>query len=417
MVDKGDLQDMGLAKQYEAYPYPERNPKDETKRLLIGSPSHLNEIDYWVFGGLRPYTQPLRVLVAGCGTGDAAIMLAQQMARRHRSGEVVCLDRAEAVLNIVKERASVRKLDNIRFIQGSIFDLPDLDLGLFDYIDCCGVLHHLPDPVAALQILKACLNPGGGMGLMVYAPYGRTGVYMVQEALAQLTSLSDPPARRLDIAKRIMKHLPETAWLRLNRNFSDHLTGGDAGLYDLLLNPRDRAYKITELWDLLDQTGFAINGLIEPARYDPDYLIMDPKIREKFKQFDIKTRAGIAESLAGNMSTHVVYVRRAEDDLQFADPCSLDSIPLMREVPGEILTNQILPSNLLPYSLGALTIMLPVPAQARGFLGLINNQRSVGEIVDIVKSRGVEEHRILPLWKKTFEMLRSINQLFVRSAA
>lgn len=416
MAHKNDQQDLGLARQYEAYPYPERNPKDETKRLLIGSPSHLNEIDYWVFGGYRSYTQPLRILIAGCGTGDAAIMVAQQMARHQRSGEVICLDRAEAVLKIVKERAATRKLSNIRYVQGSILELPDLKLGLFDYIDCCGVLHHLPDPAAALQILREQLNPGGGMGLMVYAPYGRTGVYMVQEALSKLTSLSDPPVKRLDVAKRIMKHLPSTAWLRFNGNFGDHLTGGDAGLYDLLLNPRDRSYKIAELWDLLDKNELAVNCLVEPARYDPAYLITDPKIREKFRQFDIRTQASLAESLAGNMSTHVVYVRRAEDNIQFADPCASDSIPFMRETPGEILANQILPSNLLPYSFGMLTIMLPLPAQARGFLGLVDNRRSVGEIIEIVKKRGIEEHRILPLWKQTFEILRSINQLFVRSA-
>ena len=30
------------------------------------------------------------------------------------------------------------------------------------------------------------LAPGGGLGLMVYAPHGRTGVYMVQDALRML---------------------------------------------------------------------------------------------------------------------------------------------------------------------------------------------------------------------------------------
>lgn len=410
-----DLQDTGLAQQYEAYPYPERRPQDENKRLLIGSPSHLNEIDYWVFGGVRSLKEPLRILIAGCGTGDAAIMVAQQMARSNRPGEIICLDRAAAVLKIVQERAAIRKLDNLHFVQGSILDLPSLDLGQFDYIDCCGVLHHLPDPVYALWLLKAQLNPGGGIGLMVYAPYGRTGVYMLQEALSHLAPLSDFPAKRLDVAKRIMKHLPATAWLRFNGNFGDHLTGGDAGLYDLLLNPRDRAYKVSELWDLLDQTGFKINGFIEPARYNPKYLIADPKIRTKMENLDLKTQAAIAESLAGNMATHVVYIRRAEDNLQFADPLALDSIPFMREMPGKILADQILPSNLLPYEMGTLKIMLPLPPQARGFLGLIDNQISLGEIVEIVKNRGVEERRILSLWKQSFEILNSINQVFVRS--
>ncbi|MDI2112967.1 class I SAM-dependent methyltransferase [Commensalibacter nepenthis] len=416
MTKEQDQQDISLAAQYEAYPYPERNPLDEKKRLFLGSPSHLNEIDYWVFGGYRKITDPLKILVAGCGTGDAAIMMAQQMARQNCPGEVVCLDRAEPVLRIVKERAKVRELTNLRFVQGSIFDLPELGLGKFDYIDCCGVLHHLPDPEKALRILKGMLNIGGGIGLMVYAPHGRTGVYMLQDALSYLAPIEEKPAQRLEMAKRIMRHLPQTAWLRANYNFGDHLTGGDAGLYDLLLNPRDRAYTVDALWDLIEKTGFEMNAFVEPARYNPKYLIIDPKFREKVDQMDARTQAIVAEGLAGNMATHVVYIRRSEDELSFVDPMDLESIPFMREKPGDILASEILPSNLLPFAFGTLTVMIPLPAQARGFLGLIDGKRSLGEIIEVIKARGVPEKKILPLWKETFEKLQSINQLFVRVA-
>ncbi len=76
-----------------------------------------------------------------------------------------------------------RALSNIGFESRSILDLPGSGLGPFDYIDCCGVLHHLPDPAAGLRALLSVLAPDGGLGLMVYAPHGRTGVYMVQDAL------------------------------------------------------------------------------------------------------------------------------------------------------------------------------------------------------------------------------------------
>ena len=49
-----DATDARLAEQYEAYPYPRRDPRDEAKRLIVGSPGHLREIDHWVFGhGVR----------------------------------------------------------------------------------------------------------------------------------------------------------------------------------------------------------------------------------------------------------------------------------------------------------------------------------------------------------------------------
>ena len=37
-----------LIEQYEAYPYPARDPADEAKRLIEGSPSHLLEINHYI---------------------------------------------------------------------------------------------------------------------------------------------------------------------------------------------------------------------------------------------------------------------------------------------------------------------------------------------------------------------------------
>ncbi len=55
-----DAADAALAAQYEAYPYPQRDPRDEAKRLVVGSPSHLREIDHWIFGAARPAARPLQ---------------------------------------------------------------------------------------------------------------------------------------------------------------------------------------------------------------------------------------------------------------------------------------------------------------------------------------------------------------------
>ena len=51
-----DPTDARLAAQYEAYPYPRRDPRDEAKRLVTGSPGHLREIDHWIFGATRPFS-------------------------------------------------------------------------------------------------------------------------------------------------------------------------------------------------------------------------------------------------------------------------------------------------------------------------------------------------------------------------
>src|SRR5450755_3459992 len=305
-----DLTDAQLAAQYEAYPYPQRDPRDEAKRLIVGSPGHLREVDHWVFGATRPVSRRLRVLVAGGGTGDAAIMLAQQMAREGRPGTVTWLDRSAAALKIARARAAARGLTNIVWEQRSLLDLPGSGLGTFDYVDCCGVLHHLPDPAAGLRALLSVLAPGGGLGLMVYAPHGRTGVYMLQDALRLLAPAHEAPASRLDVVKRVMRHLPETAWLRRNGFLDDHVNGGDAGLYDVLLNPRDRAFTVRELNALLAGEGLEVTCWVQPIRYDPDPLLPDPKLRARVAALNPIDRAALAEALAGNVSAHIVYCMR-----------------------------------------------------------------------------------------------------------
>ncbi len=74
---------------YEALPYPARDPRDEAIRLITGTPSHLLEVNHYLFSGRLNFVRPFRALVAGGGTGDACIMIAQQMVDRRCPGEVV----------------------------------------------------------------------------------------------------------------------------------------------------------------------------------------------------------------------------------------------------------------------------------------------------------------------------------------
>ena len=58
-----ESQDKAVADHYVAYPYPARDPADEGKRLIEGSPSRLAEVEHYLFQGRLP--SPFRVLVAG----------------------------------------------------------------------------------------------------------------------------------------------------------------------------------------------------------------------------------------------------------------------------------------------------------------------------------------------------------------
>ncbi len=407
-----DEADAALAAQYEAYPYPQRDPRDEAKRLVVGSPSHLREVDHWIFGARRSAATPLNALVAGGGSGDATVMLAQQMASAGRPGGVTWLDRSAAARKVAGARVAARGLGNVAFAEASIIDLPGSGLGPFDYIDCCGVLHHLPDPLAGLRALVSVLAPGGGMGLMVYAPHGRTGVYMLQDALRLMAPADQPPAQRVDIAKRLWRQAPETAWLRRNPWITDHVKGGDAGIYDLLLNPRDVAFSVPALAALVDGAGLEIRCLVEPFRYDPDSFLTDPRLRERTALLDPVQRAALAEAAAGNMGIHIAYcVRKGEAVLpDWTDACA---VPVLRELDAAKFAAGIPADGTLRVAADGLVVPVALPRLAAAIIARVDGQRSVGEIGDALAANGVSREAFAKDFAALARALERVNRLLL----
>ncbi len=340
-------------------------------------------------------------------------MLAQHLARSGRPGTVTWLDRSAAAQRIAQARAAARGLTNIVWESRSLLDLPDSGLGPFDYIDCCGVLHHLPDPAAGLRALTAVLAPGGGLGLMLYAPHGRTGVYMVQDALRLLAPPGDPPATRLETARRVMRTLPETAWLRQNRFLDDHVNGGDAGLYDLLLNPRDRAFTVPEVAALVAGAELAVTCWMEPLRYDPATWVIDPKLRTRFAALDPLARAAVAEALCGNINAHIVYCARADAVPAPPDPMAPGAVPVAREMPMEELAKHVAPDGSFAMWFDGLRAMIVLSPMAPVILRLIDGKRTVGEIAAALAGRGVTQAAFERAWRATYFPLERANRLLM----
>lgn len=359
-----------VTEQYDAYPYPERSPRDERKRLITGSPSHPLEIDHFLFAGQRDWSRPLRVLVAGGGTGDALIQLAQTLASAGKPYEITYVDLSVKARGIAEARAAARKLSGIRFLTGSLLDAPDL--GRFDYIDCCGVLHHLPDPQAGFDALSAALAEGGGIGLMVYAPYGRSGVYPLQEAFSRL--LDGAPPERLKKARAILSRVPAGHPFKTNPHLVDHQSS-DAGFYDLLLHSQDRAFTIRELVEALAKAGLALVGSPQAWAYDPAPLVGDPGL---LVGLDTVTRMEVAEKLRGTIKTHVVYAAASAEG-RVARP-GPQSVPHLKGVTGPRLAAAVAKKGVLPVALGSEKAELPVPGVAARCLAGVNGRATLAEI-------------------------------------
>jgi SAM-dependent methyltransferase len=388
--------------QYEAFPYPARDPRDEAKRLVTGSPSHLIEIDHYLFGGAHDWSAPFRALVAGGGTGDGTIMLAQKLADARCPAEIVYLDISEASRRIAEARAAQRKLTNMRFVTGSLLDAPSL--GSFDYIDCCGVLHHLEDPAAGLRALVAALAPEGGLGIMLYGALGRIGVYPVQNMMHALGA-------DIALAKRLLAALPASNWLRRNPHLSDHLQN-DAGLYDLLLHSRDRAYTVPEIYDLLGGAGLRLVTWIEPMRYEPAPYLGDPGLRRVVETLDSKSRAAFAENLCGSIKNHVFYAVR-EGRAETAARFSPESVPVLREVDGATLARGFKPGTNMSAELGGVRVSLPLPPLAGAILERVDGKRSFAEIEAALP----QPKDFLAQAEALYRVMNGLNRMLLRARA
>jgi len=378
-----DHPDDPVKAQYEQFPYPNRDPAEEAKRLVTGSPSHLAEIRHYLYAGRLDVTRGFKALIAGGGTGDAAIMLAQQLADAG-GGEVVYLDLSEAARAVAQARAEARGLSNISFVTGSLLALGDLGLNGFDYIDCCGVLHHLEDPPAGVRALSAALRPdvaevGGGLGAMVYAPYGRTGVYPMQQMLAQLAG-DRPLSEQVATARRLWDRLPATNWLRRNPFVGDHKRS-DAELVDLLLHARDRSYTVPEFAELLGAGGLRPAALLEPARYDPATYLNDPKLLRPLAEAGLVDRAAFAERLTGTIKKHIAYAVPAA----MGDPVARlddDAIPALPGSDPSALADRLSgASPKLTVTLDGEKRSFPLPRLTAPILRRIDGKRRVREVV------------------------------------
>lgn len=385
---KTDQYNQNVRKQYESYPYPPRNPEDEKKKLNATLPDPLCQINHYCYGGKKDFGRGFRALVAGGGTGDATIFLAEQF--RGMNAEVVYLDISHGSMEVAQKRAAVRGLNNIRWIHGSLLDLPTLDIGEFDYINCSGVLHHLDSPEEGIRALKAVLKDDGAICILVYGKYGRTGVYQMQELMCMANQQEDDIQRMLDNTKALLQELPATNWFRRGEELiSDHKTYGDAGVYDIFLHARDRAYSVPELYEWVEGAGLHIQFPYDAAEYQLESHIRNVDLLQTLKALPFRTQQAAAEIIAGNLIKHVFYATHDEhtaaslDDLDNVPFAALNFEPLSGYNLFEFIDKN--PGQPVKVLFGGLEITFMPGAYTKFIFKYLDGECSLGEIFERVR--------------------------------
>jgi SAM-dependent methyltransferase len=286
---------------YDRYPYPPPVDSLEQYGRTWQNPRKRRAEFHLLWPG-RPYCEDFSILVAGCGTSQAA-----KHALRWPAAEVTAIDVSATSVGYTQELKRKHNLTNLQVKQLPIDRVSELKRS-FDQIVCTGVLHHLVDPDAGLAALRSVLKLDGAMHLMVYAPYGRTGIYMLQEFCRRLgIRATDEGIGNLISALRALPpgHPLQTV-LREAPDFRQ-----EAALADALLHPQDRAYSVPQLFDFIQRAGLTFGRWVKQAPYSPQCGVM-ARLPQALRMTGLPPAEQFAaiELFRGTMARHSVIVYR-----------------------------------------------------------------------------------------------------------
>jgi len=362
---------------YERYPYPRPLDNLDDYRARWQDRSR-RRADFHLFWPASRYREDHTILVAGCGTSQAA-----KHALRWRNAKVTGVDFSATSVRCTEDLKRKYDLANLEVRQLPIERIGELEK-TFDQIVCTGVLHHLEDPDTALRALRNVLEPDGAMHVMVYAPYGRAGVYMLQEFCRLIgVPASDDGIRSLIAA---LEELPAKHPLaRLLRDAPDFRREG--ALADALLHPQDRAYSVPQLFEFLRGAALRFGQWVKQAPYSPRCGLMArlPQAAQ-IAAMAAPDQAAAAELFRGTMTTHSVVAYRDDGPAQrieFSGEAWLDYVPI--RLPDTLVIQERLPPGAVAVLINRAhtshDVYLPIGAQEKRLFDAIDGERRIGEIV------------------------------------
>jgi SAM-dependent methyltransferase len=365
---------------YDRYPYPPPVDNLERYQQLWQDPQR-RRVDYHLFWPNRSYREDQSILIAGCGTSQAA-----KHALRWPKAQVTGIDCSATSMHHTEKLKRKHKLTNLRVHHLEIERVNDLGMS-FDQIVCTGVLHHLVDPDAGLRALRSALKPDGVMHLMVYAPYGRAGIYMLQEFCRRVgMHASDGEIRDLI---RALGALPSGHPLQTLLTHAPDFRR-EAALADALLHPQDRAYSVSQLFNFIEKAGLTFGRWLRQAAYSVRCGVI-AKIPQatRMARLSLTEQSAAIELFRGTMVRHSVVAYRSDSptdprQLNFAGDSCLDYVPIR-------MSDTICVQDHLPPGAAAVLInqthtdrdlFLPIDSIEKRLFDAIDGIRTIRDIVE-----------------------------------
>jgi SAM-dependent methyltransferase len=240
--------------QYEESPYP------RWVDIALPNPLTFHDAmrDRFPFLKSIELGSPVRILIAGCGTGYHPIAAAA----KYSDAGVTAIDFSKASLACAIQRARRYDLPNLKFLHGDILNLEKHQE--FDAIEAIGVLHHMSDPAAGLRALVRALKPGGFMKLGLYSRRARA-VLLEAKRIIRERNIGTSLKELREVRQEIIRH--QSGASKGPINMSDFYY--TSGFRDLLCHVHEVSFHPAELMPVLDDAGLTVlgyRGIASPTR-------------------------------------------------------------------------------------------------------------------------------------------------------
>jgi SAM-dependent methyltransferase len=385
---------------YENHPYPAPLRDLDRHRELYRNPDRRRAQPLLFWPTEKPRANR-EILVAGCGTSQAAVH-----ALREPDAHVTAIDISETSLHHTRDLQRKYALRNLDLHRLAVEEVGELGRS-FDQIVCTGVLHHLPDPDTGLRSLRNVLMPSGAMQLMVYATYGRAGIYMMQE-YCRLLGVDASEAELRDLGATIGALSDDHPIAGVARRAKD-FRNPDA-LADALLHPQDRAYTVPQLYAWLERCGVAFGRWVEQAPYLPQCgAIARTSHAKRLASLSPQLQHAAVELLRGTMTRHS-FIAYRDDRVGESQPITFGGdawrgyVPL--RLPWTLSIRDRVPLGFVAVLINRAhtypDLALPIDEAQQRVFAAIDGNRSIDEILRDAAGVGDEEQArgfIRQLWE------------------
>ncbi len=287
---------LDLSEQYNNYIYPKptENLSEEwikKNRFQICDPNYC----WHRLWPEKPYnTKSLDVLIAGCGSDQAAIL-----AKCNPNHNFVGIDLSENSLKHEKKLIEENKIENLKLFHGDFRTIKFKKK--FDYIISSGVIHHLDDPGTGLKYFNQNLKDEGVIYIMVYGDKKSYATNQFKKLFRKLNLKQNQESINfvMNTVNKLNNFHP--AKIFANTEIKEDLMH-PAGVVDFFLHMKENFFSIKDLIKLLNKNKLVIknfaNGRVKPlTKFFTDAPL---NIKEKINSLPIEDKLEISQILNWN---------------------------------------------------------------------------------------------------------------------